>query len=207
MMNPLYPHVAEKVRMRRRVGSSLVSSATLGLRPIQVHNFGAKSGSHLCLKIYRNRRSWLNTHSFCIRGNFTTETQRARRFPWGYPRTHSQAVRASLGFSRCNTSILKQLPRTNAKFPNAKKRGQPLQQTFLSPADLGALCVSVVKSSSSATSSHALRRVRRFAFETSRRGLRWPCKYIHPQATTETTSNAARNSSGILRGRPLWRST
>ncbi len=45
--------------------------------------------------------------------------------------------------SRCNTSILKQ-------FPNAKKRGQPLQQTFFSLADLGALCVSVVKSSSSA---------------------------------------------------------
>jgi hypothetical protein len=33
------------------------------------------------------------------------------------------------------------------------------QQTFFSPADLGALCASVVKSSSSATSSHALRRV------------------------------------------------
>src|SRR6266436_4084802 len=30
----------------------------------------------------------------------------------------------------CNTSILKQ-------FPNAKKRGQPLQQTFFSLADLG----------------------------------------------------------------------
>ena len=57
------------------------------------------------------------------------------------------------------------------------------------------------------TRGHALRQVRRFAFETPRRGLRWPCKYIHPQACTETTSNAARNSSGILCGRPLWRFT
>jgi hypothetical protein len=40
-----------------------------------------------------------------------------------------------------------------AEFPDAKKRGQPLQQTFFYPADLGALCASVVKSSSSATSS------------------------------------------------------
>src|SRR5260370_12605941 len=41
------------------------------------------------------------------------------------------------------------------------KRDQPrtpAQQTFFSPADLRALCASVVKSSSSATSSHALRR-------------------------------------------------
>jgi hypothetical protein len=78
-------------------------------------------------------------------GKFTTETQRARRFLWGYPRTHSQTVRASSGSSRRNTSILKQLPRTDAEFPNAKKRRQPLQQTFFSPADLGALCASVVK--------------------------------------------------------------
>jgi hypothetical protein len=51
-----------------------------------------------------------------------------------------------------NTSILKQLPRTDAEFRNPQKRGQPLQQTFPSPADLGALCLSVVKSSSSAIS-------------------------------------------------------
>ena len=69
------------------------------------------------------------------------------------------------GSSLC-TSILKQLPRTDAEFPNARKRGQPLQQTFFSPADLGALCVSVVKSSSSATSSHALRRPRHLALRT-----------------------------------------
>jgi hypothetical protein len=132
-----------------------------------------------------------------FQGKFTTEAQRARRFLWGYLRTHSQTVRASSGSSRRNTSILKQLPRPNAEFPNAlirgqpfrihhrgtedtkvsfggspedcdsvgvantsilrqlprtdaefpnvKKRRQPLQQTFFSPADLGVLCASVVK--------------------------------------------------------------
>jgi len=35
-----------------------------------------------------------------FQGKFTTETQRARSFRWGYPRTHSQAVRASRGSSR-----------------------------------------------------------------------------------------------------------
>jgi hypothetical protein len=44
-----------------------------------------------------------------------------------------------------NTSILKQLPRPNAEFPNALKRGQTSQPIFFSPADLGVLCASVVK--------------------------------------------------------------
>jgi len=68
-------------------------------------------------------------------------------------------VRALRGSSRCNTSILKQLPRTDAESPNAIKRGQPLNKPSSPLQNLGALCASVVKSSSSATSSHALRLV------------------------------------------------
>src|SRR5258708_28285130 len=63
-----------------------------------------------------------------FQGKFTTETQRARRFLLGYPRTRSPVVRALRGSSRCNTSILKQLPRTDAESPNAIKRGQPLNK-------------------------------------------------------------------------------
>src|SRR5580704_7421037 len=55
MINPLYPHAAEKARMRRSVGSSCVSFAMLGLRPIQVHHRGAKRGSHVCTRRYRYR--------------------------------------------------------------------------------------------------------------------------------------------------------
>src|ERR1700719_3390396 len=65
MMNPLYPHAAEKARMRRSVGSSCNSFAMLGLNPIQVHRRDAKSGSHVCTRRYRYRRSKLNTQSFC----------------------------------------------------------------------------------------------------------------------------------------------
>jgi hypothetical protein len=45
-----------------------------------------------------------------------------------------------------NKSILKQLPRTDAEFPNAENAYNRSKQTFFSPADLGVLCVSVVKS-------------------------------------------------------------
>ncbi len=65
-MNPLYPDAAEKARIRLSVGSSCVSSATLGLRPIQVQNFGAKSGSQVWLRRYRYRRSELKMQAFCI---------------------------------------------------------------------------------------------------------------------------------------------
>src|ERR1700680_2496705 len=65
MMKPLNPHAAEKARIRRSVGSSWASFATLGLRPIQVHSLEATSGSQVCTSRYRYRRSKLKTQSFC----------------------------------------------------------------------------------------------------------------------------------------------
>src|SRR5260370_15737713 len=40
----------------------------------------------------RNRDEPENIRDSSFPGKFTTETQRARSFRWGYPRTHSQAV-------------------------------------------------------------------------------------------------------------------
>src|SRR5258708_5088249 len=52
-----------------------------------------------------------------FQGKFTTETQRARRFLLGYPRTRSPVVRALRGSSRCSSSILKPLLQTPAESP------------------------------------------------------------------------------------------
>jgi hypothetical protein len=70
------------------------------------------------------------------------------------------------------------------------------QQTFFSPADLGALCASVVKSSSSATSSHALRRVRRLAMA----GRRARPILLPPRASLESTIRTS-----LLASRPIHR--
>jgi hypothetical protein len=81
MMNPLYPQAVENSRMRRSVGSSRVSSATLGLSPIHVHSFGAKRDSQVCLSKYRYLRSGLKTESFRIAKPFTVPAAAGQKNP------------------------------------------------------------------------------------------------------------------------------
>src|SRR6266478_5926867 len=63
----------------------------------------------------------MNVAIFISRGN-SPQRLRGHEGFFGGTRGHAlQAVRASRGSSRC-TSILKQLPRTDAEFPNARMR-------------------------------------------------------------------------------------
>jgi hypothetical protein len=81
-------------------------------------------------------------------GEFTTEAQRAQRFLLGGPegtlfdgsdlvRLFALQIRPSAG------NYHEQAP----NFPSALNAHNPSQQIFFSPADLGVLCVSVVKPS------------------------------------------------------------
>jgi hypothetical protein len=66
----------------------------------------------------------------------------------GYPRTVLRRFGRRRVLRAANTSILKQLPRTGAEFPKREKTQTTAPTNLLYPADLGALCASVVKSSS-----------------------------------------------------------
>src|SRR5258708_23930588 len=88
------------------------------------------------------------------RGNSPQRHREHGGFFWG---TQGHAPR---WFGRCaalRVAIHPSSSNYHEQTPNLQTR-TTAQQTFVSPADLGALCASVVKSSSSATSSHALRR-------------------------------------------------